>query len=206
MSPTSDKPTLAGQFVDLRALTPDDAELTFAWRQGVRAILLNQGAQTVEQQRRWIAGRPASEYNFIIETKQHRAIGMLSLSGIDAVNRVGEPGRFLIGDELAAAGLPAAAEAMKLLYEFAFDTLKLRRVWGVVASENRRMIKWQTFLGMTQEGRLRQHLFINDRLQDSVVFGLLDDEYRRVTLPRLESLIAAARLPIAPSAPSAATE
>ena len=77
MSPTSDKPTLAGQFVDLRALTPDDAELTFAWRQGVRAILLNQGAQTVEQQRRWIAGRPASEYNFIIETKQHRAIGIL---------------------------------------------------------------------------------------------------------------------------------
>ena len=45
MSPTSDKPTLAGQFVDLRALTPDDAVLRFAWRQGVRAILLNQGAR-----------------------------------------------------------------------------------------------------------------------------------------------------------------
>lgn len=202
MSHTTDKPTLAGQFVNLRRLTPDDAEMTFAWRQGARAILLNQGAQTIEQQRRWIAGRPASEYNFIIETKQHRPIGMLSLSGVDTVNSVGEPGRFLIGDEPAAAGLPAAAEAMKLLYELAFDTLKLRRVWGVVACENRRMIKWQTFLGMTLEGRLRQHLFINDRLQDAVVFGLLDSEYRRVTLPRLESLIAAARLPVAPSASS----
>jgi RimJ/RimL family protein N-acetyltransferase len=200
MSNTFDKPTLVGQFVDLRPLTPDDAELTFTWRQGARAILLNQGAQTVEKQRHWIAGRPAREYNFIIETKQKLPIGMLSLSGIDAVNRVGEPGRFLIGDEPAAAGLPAAAEAMKLLYKLAFDTLKLRRVWGVVASENRRMIKWQTFLGMTQEGRLRQHLFIAERLQDAVVFGLLESEYRRVTLPRLESLIAAARLPVASSA------
>ena len=199
MSNSSDKPTLVGQFVDLRPLTPEDAASTFAWRQGARAILLNQGAKTVEQQHRWIAGRPASEYNFIIETKQHRPIGMLSLSGIDTVNRVGEPGRFLIGDEPAAAGLPAAAEAMKLLYELAFDTLKLRRVWGVVASENRRMIKWQTFLGMTQEGRLRQHLYVNERLQDAVVFGLLDSEYRSHTLPRLKSLIAAARLPVAPS-------
>lgn len=194
-----DKPTLAGQFVNLRPLTVADAELTFAWRQGARAVLLNQGAQTVEQQARWIANRPASEYNFIIETKLQLRIGMLSLTAIDPVNRVGEPGRFLIGDEDAAKGLPAAAEAMKLLYQLAFDTLKLRRVWGLVVSDNRRMIKWQAYLGMFQEGRLRQHLSIDGRLQDAVVFGLLDSEYRSVTLPRLESLIAAARLPVAPT-------
>ncbi len=97
-----DKPTLTGQFVNLRPLTVDDAELTFSWRQGARAVLLNQGAQTVEQQARWIANRPASEYNFIIETKLQLQIGMLSLTEIDLVIRVGEPGRFLIGDEDAA--------------------------------------------------------------------------------------------------------
>ncbi len=196
------KPTLEGQYVNLRPLAPEDAELTFGWRQGARAILLNQGAQTVEQQARWIAGRPASEYNFIIETKTHRPIGMLSLSGIDTVNRVGEPGRFLIGDEEGAQGLPAAAEAMKLLYGLAFDRLGLRRVWGIVASDNRRMIKWQTYVGMTKEGCLRQHLYINGHVQDAVVFGLLAEDYRRTTLPRLESLIAAARLPVASTHPS----
>ena len=193
-----DKPTLTGQFVNLRPLTVADAELTFAWRQGARAVLLNQGAQTVEQQARWIANRPASEYNFIIETKLQLQIGMLSLTAIDLINRVGEPGRFLIGDEDAAKGLPAAVEAMKLLYQLAFDNLKLRRVWGLVASDNRRMIKWQAYLGMVQEGRLRQHLLIDGRLQDAVAFGLLDSDYRSVTLPRLESLIAAARLPVTP--------
>ncbi|MEQ1804892.1 MAG: GNAT family protein [Burkholderiaceae bacterium] len=199
MDAASNIPTLTGQFVNLRPLTVGDAELTFAWRRSARAVLLNQGAQTAEQQRSWIAKRPASEYNFVIETKRQQPIGMLSLTGIDPVNRVGEPGRFLIGDEEAAKGLPAAAEAMKLLYELAFDSLKLRRVWGVVASDNRRMIKWQIYLGMTQEGRLRQHLRINGSLQDAVVFGLLDSEYRSVTAPRLESLIAAARLPVAPT-------
>lgn len=197
MDRTDTKPRLSGRWVNLRPLAVDDAELTFNWRQGARAVLLNQGAQTVEQQARWIAGRPASEHNFIIETKAHRPIGMLSLTAIDPVNRVGEPGRFLIGDEPAAQGIPAAAEAMKLLYQLAFDHIGLRRVWGIVASDNRRMIKWQTFLGMVREGCLREHLFIDGRIQDAVVFGLLETEYRRVTLPRLESLIATAALPVA---------
>jgi RimJ/RimL family protein N-acetyltransferase len=194
MDPTPRNNTLSGEYVDLRPLTVDDAQRTFDWRSSQRAVLLNQGAQTVEAQAVWIATRPAGEFNFIIQTKAGLPIGMLSLTAIDRINRVGEPGRFLIGDEEAARGIPAAAEAMKLLYELAFDRLELRRVWGVVASANTRMIKWQTYLGMSQEGCLRQHLLIDGRLQDAVIFGLLADEYRRNTLPRLNALIAAGRL------------
>lgn len=193
------KQRLVGEFVNLRPLSVDDAELTFGWRLGARAMLLNQGAQSIEHQAEWITSRAANEYNFIIETAQGRPVGMLSLAAIDHVNRTGEPGRFLIGDEEAARGIPAAAEATKLLYELAFDRLGLRRVWGMVASDNVRMIKWQTYLGMTQEGRLRQHLYINGCLQDAVLFGLLDSEYRRVTLSRLNALVAVARLAVAKS-------
>ncbi|MFZ5542148.1 MAG: GNAT family N-acetyltransferase [Pseudomonadota bacterium] len=197
MSSHDPQPTLVGDFVNLRPLQIEDAELTFGWRQSGRATLLNQGAQTVEQQARWIASRPRSEYNFIIETKSHRPIGMLSLSGVDEVNRRGEPGRFLIGDEAGAQGIPAAAEAMKLLYELAFDRLRLLRVCGTVASDNTLMIKWQRYLGMVEEGRLREHYFINGRFQDAVFFGLLEREYRNVTLPRLNALIAAGRMRVA---------
>ena len=197
MNPIEGKTTLVGEFVDLRPLRSDDAQLTFEWRQGARAILLNQGARTVAEQKEWIERRPGSEHNFIIQTKSAIPIGMLALSAIDPVAKVGEPGRFLIGNEAAAQGIPAAAEAMKLLYELTFDRLGLRRVWGVVASENTRMIKWQTYLGMIREGCLRQHLLINGRFQDAIVFGLLDTEYRRTTLARLNSLIAAGRLIVA---------
>ena len=178
-----------GRFVNLRPLLPGDAGLTHQWRTGARARLLNQSAGSVEQQEAWIASRPASERNFVIERSDAQAVGMLSLVGIDHLNRHAEPGRFLIGDEEAVRGIPAAVEAMKLLYELAFDELDLVRVYGTIASDNKRMIKWQKYLGMREEGCMRQHYFIDGRFQDALIFALLAVEYRSETLPRLEALI-----------------
>ena len=183
---------LEGRFVDLRPLRPEDAALTHKWRCGQRARLLNQGAMSVEQQEAWIRSRPQTERNFIIERKDGDPVGMLSLVGIDPVNRHAEPGRFLIGEEHAVRGIPAAVEAMKLLYELAFDTLGLVRVYGTIAADNRRMVKWQRYLGMQEEGRMRRHYFIDGRFQDALIFALLVDEYRAETLPRMRSLIALA--------------
>lgn len=185
--------TLHGEFVDLIPLTPEHAALTFAWRQGERAANLNRGAATVEQQAAWIASRPSSEYNFIIALKDGRPVGMVSVSGIDTLHRHCEPGRFLIGDEGAVRGIPAAVEAMKLVYQMVFDSLGLLRIFGTIASDNLLMMKWQKFLGMKEEGRLRRHYFINGRHQDAVLFGMLEDEYRAQALPRMNSLIAAGR-------------
>ena len=183
---------LEGDFVNLRELRVTDAELTFRWRQTQRAKFLNSGAVTLEQQAAWIAGRPVSEYNFIIELKSGHSVGMLSLIGIDKGNRRGEPARFLIGDESAAKGVPVAVEAMKLLYRLAFDQLGLVRVWGIVAANNHLMFKWHLFMGMKEEGRLRSHLCLAGQFQDAIIIGLLVDEYRKITLPRMEVLICAA--------------
>jgi RimJ/RimL family protein N-acetyltransferase len=194
--------TLKGEFVDLRPLEPDDAALTLRWRQSQRAANLNRGAQTVAQQAAWLAARPASEYNFAIALKSGQPVGMVSVSGIDTVHRHAEPGRFLIGEEQAVRGIPAAVEAMKLVYGLVFDELRLLRIWGTVASDNVLMIKWQHFLGMKEEGRLRQHYLINGHFQDAVVFGMLVAEYRQVALPRMDALIAAGRARRSPSTQS----
>lgn len=185
--------TLRGEFVDLLPLTPAHAELTFGWRHSQRAVNLNLGAQTVAGQARWIAGRPADEHNFVITLKGGQPVGTLSLCAINAHHRHAESGRFLIGEEVAARGIPAAAEAMKLLYQHAFDGLGLVRVHGSIASDNTLMIKWQKFMGMKEEGRLRRHYFINGHFQDAVLFGILEDEFRSTALPRMNAMIAAAR-------------
>jgi RimJ/RimL family protein N-acetyltransferase len=191
--------TLVGEFVTLRPVAPSDAAQTLAWRQSKRAVNLNAGAQTLEQQAAWLASRPASELNFIIELKSGEAIGTLSLVDIDRVNSRAESGRFLIGEEEAVRGIPAATEAMKLLYELAFDQLGLNRVYGTIASDNRLMLKWQRFMGMKEEGRQRLHYFINGHFQDAVMLGMLADEYRQVALPRMNSFIAAGRATHKPS-------
>jgi diamine N-acetyltransferase len=183
-----------GIFVDLRLLTVDDAEITLHWRQSHRAQYLNAGATTIHAQKQWIAGRPsgpqASEMNFVIERKDGHPLGMLSLCNIHYVHRHAEPGRFLIGDEASARNIPAAVEAMKLLYELAFDDLQLVRLFGTVAEHNRLVIKWQRYLGMREEGRQRKHYYIAGKYQDAVCFGLLDEEYRALTVPRMRSLMA----------------
>lgn len=196
--------TLEGEFVDLRPITPDDAALTLRWRQSQRAANLNRGAQTVAQQAEWLATRPASEYNFVIVLKSRLPVGMVSVTGIDPLHRHAEPGRFLIGEEQAVRGIPAAVEAMKLVYGLVFDELQLLRVFGTVASDNVLMIKWQTFLGMKEEGRLRQHYFINGHFQDAVLFGMLAVEYRNVALPRMNALLSAGRARRSTSPPSSA--
>lgn len=185
--------TLEGEFVTLRPLRVEDAELTLRWRQSARAGLLNEGAQTVEQQAAWIASRGDSERNFVIELADGQPVGMLSLIAIDRVHARAESARFLIAEEEAVRGVPAAVEAMKLLYELAFDRLGLERVWGLVVEENKRMAKWQRYLGMREEGRLRRHLFIGGRFQDAICLGILAEEYRKVARPRLEALIEAGR-------------
>lgn len=184
-----------GTFVRLRPIRVKDAEITLRWRQTERAALLTRGAQTIAEQAAWIAARPASEQNFVIELRSTgQPVGMLSLTAIDLVHRCAEPGRFLIGEPEAVRGIPAAVEAMKLLYELAFDRLGLIRLYGTIAADNTLMLKWQKYLGMKEEGRLRSHYFMNDgKYHDAVCLRLLVDEYRAVTLARMRALIAAAR-------------
>jgi len=180
---------LNGKFINLRLIKISDAELTFKWRNSTRAKYLNQGSKTVKEQQNWIASRPSNEFNYIIETKNEKPVGMISLIDIDLINLKAEPGRFLIGNTEKARGIPAAFEAMKLIYELAFDLLKLHRIYGTISEENTEMIKLQKYFGMKEEGRLRKHYYINGRFQDAIYFGLLINEYRDVTLTRLNNII-----------------
>lgn len=184
---------LVGQYVDLRPLTPDDAEITLQWRRSNRARYLNAGAASVEQQANWISSRPTSEYNWIIQLKNGSPIGMLSLVDIDERNSRAETGRFLIGDEEKAKGVPAAVEAMGLVYDFAFNTLNLNRLHGMISADNTLMVKWQKYLGMVEEGRLREHYRTEDESQDAVVLGILRAEYLSVFIPRARALMAMGR-------------
>jgi RimJ/RimL family protein N-acetyltransferase len=192
-APPGQAPRLVGEFVLLRPLTVEDAEITHRWRHDARALHLNRSAATVADQARWIAGRPANEFNYIIEMIGGPPIGMLSLVTIDLANRRAESARFLIGDEASAKGAPAAVEAMKLLYELAFERLGLERIYGVIEERNPRMIKWQKYLGMVEEGRLRQHMRMDGEFVDVASLSLLADEYRAVTLPRMRGLMAMGR-------------
>jgi diamine N-acetyltransferase len=56
------------------------------------------------------------------------------------------------------------------------------------------MIKWQKYLGMKEEGRLRKHLFLEDTFQDAICLGMLAEEYETQALPRMNALIAVSKV------------
>jgi RimJ/RimL family protein N-acetyltransferase len=180
---------IKGTFVTLRPITVEDAETTQRWRTSGRAYLLNKGAQSVDEQALWIASRPSNEVNFIQQLPDGRPVGMISLVDINLTHKRAEAAHFLIGEPDAVKGQPVALEATLLLYGLAFDTLGLHRVFGPIAEENKSMIRYHLSLGMKEEGRLRQHYFVNEKWQDAVIVGLLEDEYRTIAKPKIESLI-----------------
>lgn len=182
---------LEGQYVLLRPLTIEDAPMTHAWRHGSRTGFLNPGADTIAEQAAWIDSRPPSEQNFVIDLRNGVSVGMLSLVAIDHDNRRAEVGRLLIGEPETVKGIPAALEALMLLYDLAFRRLKLQRIYGTVAADNTLMLKWHRFFGMQVEGRLRRHYHLAGLYQDAICVGLLEEEYLAVTLPKMRALIRA---------------
>jgi RimJ/RimL family protein N-acetyltransferase len=182
---------LEGTFVELRSIQVDDAAITLMWRQSARASYLGGSAESIEKQAEWINSRPKDEINFIIINKKNRkSVGMISLIDLDFKNMNAQTARFLIGDIENSNGFPIAAEAMLLLYDYAFGELDLSRVYGFINSENKLMIKWQKYMGMQHEGTWRKHLIASDGLRnDAELFGLLKVEFETVTKRKLEALI-----------------
>ena len=180
---------VAGKYIRLRILEPSDAAITLKWRLSERAFLLNKGAETVAQQEQWILSRPSSELNFIIELISGEAVGMISLIQINTTNKNAEAARFLIGEEALAQGIPVAIESMMLLYQIAFEKLGLERIYGTVVEDNVLMLKWQKFFGMSQEGVMRKHYFINNKFQDAIMVGILRDEFFSKALPKMKLML-----------------
>jgi RimJ/RimL family protein N-acetyltransferase len=181
---------LQGKYVTLRPITPDDAAITQKWRTGGRAYLLNKGAQTVDQQRHWIETRPPSEIDWI-QVVSTFPVGMIALVDLDMSHLRAEAGHFLIGEPeiVRPFGTKIAAEATALMYAYAFDMLGLHRLYGVLAADNERMLRWNKYLGMREEGRQKDHYYLDGHWQDGVLVGLAEEDYRAITIPRLRALI-----------------
>ena len=61
---------------------------------------------------------------------------------------------------------------------FGFDTLKLHRIWSWCIADNQRSARLLGRLGMQLEGRLRENEHFKGRWWDTLVYGMLESEWR----------------------------
>ena len=69
--------------------------------------------------------------------------------------------------------------AVSLLLDYAFRLRNLRRVWLEDHASNERAIRAYRSCGFVEEGRMREHIWLDGRYLDNVLMGILRDEWRR---------------------------
>jgi RimJ/RimL family protein N-acetyltransferase len=71
-----------------------------------------------------------------------------------------------------------ATEAARAILRFGFTGLGVHRVWSCCVPENTASAHMLEKIGMRQEGHLRDKEFFKERWLDSLLFAILEDEWR----------------------------
>jgi len=69
-------------------------------------------------------------------------------------------------------------QALETVIDFAFSTLKLHRIEADVDTENTNSLGLLEKLGFEREGLFRERWFVYDEWQDSVMLGLIKQDWR----------------------------
>jgi [ribosomal protein S5]-alanine N-acetyltransferase len=122
------------------------------------------------------ATEPRRDFELALVAKDvNRVIGSCHLRITDYDRREAS-----IGYELDPLdwGKGYATEASKRLLNLGFDELGLHRIWSQVIAENLRSGRVLVRLGMRLEGRLRETEFIRDHWCDTLLYAILDHEWK----------------------------
>lgn len=116
---------------------------------------------------------PRPDYYLAIADDSDRLIGFVRIGlGRD---RSGELGFALRRKDW---GKGYATEAASLMLTFGFSTLNLHRIQAACGPDNRRSQRLLARLGFTPEGRMRDHVFTNGAWRDSLLYSILEHEWR----------------------------
>jgi [ribosomal protein S5]-alanine N-acetyltransferase len=120
--------------------------------------------------------QPRRNFHFgVVLRGEGRLIGLANLRRRTADDRQAD-----IGYELAPAhwGHGYATEAARELLRFGFRELRVHRIWATCNAENAASSRVLTKLGMLPEGRLRETDWFKGRWWDTLVYGILEQEWK----------------------------
>lgn len=183
--------SLEGDFITLKQITTDDSEIIYAWRTGLSGKYMNQPDDySLDFQKKWIETRPNNEINYIITSRESNTkVGMISIVGISEQNKNAEVGRLLLAPEYLNKSNPYGLEALKICYNLIINEWNFNKIFGNVLSANTAMLKLQKFLGMTEEGVLKQQTAINGEFYDLFLVGIFRTELNKLYIPRINLLL-----------------
>ncbi len=182
MIPGDRLPTLTSSRLQLRWLDEADAANLFevfsdpqvmrywsstAWTD------VSAGVALVEDVRRKFAAGTLYQWG-VARRSDDAVIGTCTLSNVDTQNRRAEIGFILRRDHW---GQGYMFEATKALLRYAFEQLALHRVEADIDPRNEPSIRLIERLGFQREGYLRQRWIVGDEINDTIFYGLLQQDW-----------------------------
>jgi RimJ/RimL family protein N-acetyltransferase len=177
-------PTLTARRVALRWLTEEDAGALFDifsnpsvmryWSTPPMSDIGRAKALVADIHQRFLA-RQGFQWG-VARRADDRIIGTCTLFAIHEPQQRAEIG-YALGHEHWGQGY--MSEALTILLDYAFGALGLRRLEADVDPRNSGSMRVLERLGFRHEGLLRERWKVNGELQDSVLLGLLEREWRR---------------------------
>lgn len=182
-------PEIAAVRVKLRALTEADVPALFSVfsDQEVMRYWSSEPMESPDQARTLLneihagfAARSLFQWGVALR-ESDTVIGTCTVYRVDARNRRAEIG-FALAREQWGKGL--MREALAALLEYGFTTLDLHRVEADVDPENAASLRLLERLGFRREGYLRERWLVGGEVHDSVILGLLRQEWREGRPPK----------------------
>lgn len=112
--------------------------------------------------------------NFVCVDDNDNYLGTVSLKNIDYLTKNAE---YAVSFCSSAQGTGAAKFATKELLKYAFNDLKLERVYLNVIPDNVRANKFYKKMGFVFEGEFRNHILINGKLKNLCWYSMMKSEF-----------------------------
>lgn len=180
-------PIILGERIVLREYRKSDLEYIREWVNDPEVVEhlsdIFLYPHTLTQTENWLAAQLEGKGNqgFVIAHRDSQEyIGQIDFVEIDWRNRVGEIG-IVIG-KANNRGQGFGSEAIRLLQQFAFDTLNLNKIELKVHDYNERAFRCYQKCGFHEEGRLRERFYRQGRYTDYIQMGILKREYEKNTI------------------------
>ncbi len=170
---------LIGEHIYLREIEASDTDDILRWRnqEDVKRYFVNQDPFTKQGHLEWLNNVVATgkAVQFIImDNEIERSFGSVYLRDIDYKNSKCEYGIFIGENDYRARGL--GTEAANLIIKYAFEELKLNKVFLRVLANNKRAIKSYQNAGFQMEGYFKQDVCINNKYIDIVFMAILKED------------------------------
>lgn len=156
-----------------------DAEGMLSWMHSEETkniFATNFASFTLEKVQNFIknANSDKNNVNFVCADDNDNYLGTISLKNIDFNAKNAE---YAVSFCSAAHGTGAAAFATKEILKYAFETLGLERVYLNVITKNIRANKFYKKMGFVFEGEFRNHIIVNNRLENLCWYSMLKEEF-----------------------------